>query len=107
MKKLAFVVFGILIIGSCKYGSGDAPGYAEKWAQKHYPDEYKSVECGSSDSDDDGYVSCTVFFKKAEAGGQITPPMAIECAHGHGNWSKCSKQTGCRMATGKGSGRKK
>lgn len=103
MKKLAFWVITFTLIMSCKMGSGDAPTYAREWAEKHYSGEYSEVECQSSDSDDDGYVSCTVFFKKPEASDSRSPdPIAIECAHGHGNWSKCNKQTGCRLATGKG-----
>lgn len=111
MKKLTFVVFAILVAVSCKTGKGDSEKYAHQWAQKHYPDQYKDVECLSSDSDDDGYVSCTVFFTEGPAeasGAPVAPrePMALECAHGHGNSWKCNKQEGCRLATGKAAGKK-
>lgn len=108
MKKLALVVLVILLAISCKMGKGDSEKYAREWAEKHYSGQYKMIECQSSDSDDDGYVSCTVFFDdgSAEAGNAPRDPLAIECAHGHGNTWKCNKQEGCRMATGKGIRRK-
>jgi len=94
MKKLSFIVVGLFLVVSC-FGSGDAPDHAEKWASKHYASKYSSTECGASDSDDDGYVSCTVFFKD-----DTRDPLAIECATGHGVL-KCDKPKGCRVATGK------
>lgn len=111
MRKLLLGAFVFSLVFACKTGSGEAPGEARKWAKKHYEGQFKMVECGSSDSDDDGYVSCTIFFKEpvAEADGKpqfARDPLAIECAHGHGNWKTCNKQEGCRMATGKSGKRK-
>jgi hypothetical protein len=97
MKKLTLVVLTLLLAISCKMGQGDSEEYAREWAEEHYGSKYKKVVCQSGDSDDDGYVSCTMFFHDDNR-----DPLAIECAHGHGNWYKCTKQEGCRMATGKG-----
>ena len=60
----------VFLAVSCKQGKGDAEKYANSWAKKHYAKSYSMVECSASDSDENGYVSCTVFFKapKVKAG---------------------------------------
>lgn len=92
-----FTMATLMLFGvSCSQcgGSGDAPASARKWAEAHYAGKYTSVECLPRDTDGDGYVSCTVFFKKA---GDV---IGLECATGRINGDGCS-QKGCRVATGK------
>ena len=83
MKKL-LVVFA-LVLGACGV---DEDG-AREWVNSNFPDA-RSFDCVSIDSDDDGYVSCTVFFD-----GQ-RDPLAIECAAAF-----TPLKDGCRLATGK------
>lgn len=87
----------ITLIFSC--GNGSAPEFAQSYADKHYPDN-KGTECIEgldSDSDDDGYISCTVFLPEDKA-------IPIECASHHYG---CLSKSGCRMATGKSSNRRR
>jgi len=86
----------IAFLFSC--GAGNAPESAQKFADKRFP-KNTGTECVSgmnADSDDDGYVSCTIFLEDKA--------IPIECATDYGG-TGCSK-SGCRMATGK-SGRRR
>ena len=62
---------------------------AKKFAAK-IPGTTGDVDCILSDSDNDGYVSCTVFMKSGN-------PIAIECMS---PWaSRLHASSGCKMNT--------
>jgi hypothetical protein len=69
----------VIIVPSC--GVGDAADYANKLGTG-----YTSLGCVGSDSDDDGYVSCTIREPDGQRSG-------IQCATGHGscNASGCKE----------------
>jgi hypothetical protein len=96
MKNIITFI-AITMLMSC--GNGNAPEAAEVYAAKHYPGN-TGTECISgmdADSDDDGYISCTVFLPDNKA-------IPIECASSHYG---CMSKSGCRMATGKSSNRRR
>ncbi len=73
----------------------DARKQAEAFAKK-IPGATE-VQCTDSDSDGDGYVSCTVFRGSDD-------PLPIQC--GAENWCVSNCAHGCRIAV-PGTGRKK
>lgn len=85
MKHL-FSFIAITSLFSCT--AGEAEDSANSFANRHF-ENHKGVECMSYDTDDDGYVSCSVFMAD-----KIIP---IECATNHYG---CGN-SGCRGATGK------
>jgi hypothetical protein len=88
MKFEYLISLGLLLGLSC--GQGDAPMFAQQFANRHYP-EHRAVECVDGinvDSDSNGYISCTVFLHN--------DTIPIECAT---NYAGCRQ--GCRIATGK------
>lgn len=77
MKHLAAL---ILLVAACGVDSTNAHDFAAR----HFPG-YSDLECMRFDSDDDGYVSCTL----QDANGT---PQAIECS------TTLSCNDGCRLA---------
>jgi hypothetical protein len=82
MKDLGFaLVIGILVLLILWVGyfqlvgepAGEAQTSAQTWAAQHFPDDVKTVECVSRDSDGDGYASCTVFLRSTPS------PVPLEC----------------------------
>ena len=68
---------------------------AEQFAQNLKPDDGTvTVQCADFDSDDDGYISCTVFVK---AHGKVTP-VGIECAAGYSH--SINSTGGCKLPRG-------
>jgi hypothetical protein len=84
---LIVVVLGARCVASV---SGADHTHAEKqareWAERNLAPGL-TVECARVDSDGDGYISCTVFQRRAD----IIEPIAIECARA------LSWNDGCRM----------
>jgi hypothetical protein len=79
----------LLMLAGCHNADvADAQRQAEKFMQK-IPGAV-SVQCNDSDSNGDGYVSCTIFRGSAE-------PLAIQC--GAENWCATNCAHGCRLAT--------
>lgn len=60
-----------------EHAFGDAPDAARQWARKLGMGEVAGVECATVDSDDDGYVSCTVSTRLPDG---TVKPYAVECA---------------------------
>ncbi len=89
MKTLIKLLALSLII-SC--GIGKAGDSAKSFADRRFPDN-KGIECMTDDTDDDGYVSCTIFMPD-EA-------IPIECATEQWHSDGCGRNSGCRMAMGK------
>ena len=100
-KLLVFVliIFGFGLVGNlsaCKYGKGDAEVNAWNYLDSmNLRKDAQAVNCISKDSDNNGYVSCSVAFS-AESN---RSPMALECATGHGNFGSCNPHEGCRLIT--------
>ncbi len=69
-------------LGSIRGSQEKAEANARAYYAKMY-DEYKSVvvSCASSDSDGDGYVSCSGRGTKTEGGDKVSLP-AIQCGGG-------------------------
>lgn len=79
----------ILVLFGCNNADvKDAQTQAETF-MKQIPGAM-SVQCNDSDSDGDGYVSCTIFRGSAD-------PLAIQC--GAENWCVTNCAHGCRLAT--------
>lgn len=68
----AFIITTLLVLASCQNTNKAAADASAKEYIKNI-DGAKSVSCVDIDTDDDGYVSCTVFF----AGDR--EPMQIQC----------------------------
>ena len=87
------ILAAILIpnLGGCTIDTTKAERDAFAFGQKAHPELVTSTECMDVDSDQDGYVSCTVFLKEKD-------PLYIECRYGSGG---CNGGSGCRGATGK------
>lgn len=83
MRKLALT----LTLASCTFADVEK---AKRFAQdfsKNIPGA-TGVDCNDSDSDGDGYVSCTVFRGDKE-------PIAISC--GAENYCACNCAKGCKL----------
>lgn len=88
---LTVAVSGLVLAAGSAYfaGQGDALDAARDWAAKWRSDA--AIECQARDTDDNGYVSCTVGIP----GGEI---RAIEC--GIDRWYHGWGVTGCRLMKG-------
>ena len=73
--------------GSYIAGQGDAPMFAKEWTEKHRPD-WTVDECRSRDTNDDGYITCTMD------GPPGTDPEPIEC--GVNRWYHGYRVSGCK-----------
>ena len=87
MQTKLGTILSVLFLGGCGV---DEAGMS-RWVTDNFPTGVESVDCMNIDSDQDGYVSCTVFFDDAR------PPLAIECAA-----VATPLKDGCRIATGHG-----
>ncbi len=56
------------------------------WIEALYPNHIVNMTCSTIDSDNDGYISCTVLID----GVNQNSPLSIECAYRY--------ESGCRMA---------
>ncbi len=88
----------ILSLGSSYWaGQGDGARFAREWTARWRPDS--DVECQPMDTDDNGYITCTVGQQTAERA--TSKPVildAIEC--GVNRWYQGYKVTGCRLLKG-------
>lgn len=80
MKRLNLVAF-IVAFAACSYinGKGDAEESAAAWVRDNLPGAtFSNHECQDRDTDDNGYVSCTVSVRwENDPGIEIIP---IECS---------------------------
>lgn len=84
MKKLLII---FVVLAACHHADvGKAKKEAAEYA-KHFQN-VTGVECNASDSDGDGYVSCTIFRSDAD-------PVPIAC--GAENWCITNCAEGCKM----------
>jgi prepilin-type N-terminal cleavage/methylation domain-containing protein len=74
--------------------SVDAVEQATAYANFMYPGKNPRIQCVRLDSDNDGYVSCTIAYdaENAVTGMTLTETVAVECAAG---WTS---NDGCRVA---------
>jgi hypothetical protein len=83
-------VFGGILVASCSGALGidydAATKEAEAWTTKM--GLKGQIDCARTDSDNDGYVSCTLVVKKENGDTEIVP---LECA------KKYAFNSGCRM----------
>lgn len=99
-QKFAFAFFAVAVAAvfggaSCTCAANitgenhdKATAGARAWAKEMGLD-VGGVSCANSDTDGDGYVSCTVSAKKPDGSVQIVP---VECAAAY------TFNTGCRAA---------
>jgi hypothetical protein len=81
-------IAAILIMAACHNADvASARKQAEEFA-KEIPGAVR-VQCNDSDSDGDGYVSCTIFRGSND-------PLPIQC--GAENWCVTNCAHGCRLA---------
>ena len=85
--KHALLALTMVLTGCSSADVSDARKQAQDFMTK-IPNA-KSVECNDSDSNKDGYVSCTVFRTTGD-------PIGIQC--GAENWCVFNCAHGCRMA---------
>lgn len=85
MKKIVSV-FVFAMIACSTADVQKATKQAEEFA-KHMP-EATGVTCNDSDSDGDGYVSCTVFRGDKD-------PLALSC--GAQRFCSCNCASGCKL----------
>ena len=83
MKKLLFI---IALAGCHNADPAKARQEAEEYAS--HVENSSGVECNDTDSDGDGYISCTVFRKGED-------PLAISC--GAENWCAFNCASGCKL----------
>jgi hypothetical protein len=86
---LATFVFVVTLLVAPSCGSGEAETYALEHARKMGPG-YVTLGCVGTDSDDDGYVSCTIKGPEGEM-------IGVQCATGI---ASCA--SGCKMDSAKG-----
>ena len=84
----------VLLLALTVTACGVDQNAAETWVRKHF-ENVADLDCARFDSDDNGYVSCTIFFSDGRR------PEPIECA------ASLSLQSGCRIATGAGGRRRR
>jgi hypothetical protein len=89
--KNTITFLSIALLLSC--GVGKAPESAKSFADRRF-EGHKGVECMTEDTDDDGYVSCTIFLPD--------DAVAIECATEKWHSDGCGRNSGCRLSMGKG-----
>jgi len=89
---IVVAVLGIILIGvifgmqGCNKAGAEATQDAIKFG-KNMGENITGVECVKYDSDNDGYVSCTLFLRDKQ-------PMAVDCAaHSIMSW----RNSGCRL----------
>lgn len=76
-------------------GQGDGPAFARQWVERWHPAAHPEVECQELDSDDNGYITCTVGYDDEQGKHQLE---AIEC--GVNRWYHGFRTTGCRLMRG-------
>lgn len=93
----ASIVLFIITAFAAKYlaGQGDGPAFARQWVQRWHPAAAPEVECQELDSDDNGYITCTVGYDDEQGKHQLE---AIEC--GVNRWYHGYRTTGCRLMRG-------
>lgn len=72
----------LLSLTGCKaiFGADrtEAEAHAEEFIQRNIPDQkVQNLECQGADTDDNGYVSCTVSLRNPSGAVQL---VALECA---------------------------
>lgn len=92
MTRFSFVLFSMLMLtmlGGCA-GSGKAEEFAVAHVESLYPEHnVVGLSCVGTDSDGDGYVSCTVTMK---AGDGPIERLDLQCARALG----FTRQAGCK-----------
>lgn len=81
------VAAALAAAGAYIAGQGDAPLFAKSWAEKHRPG-WSVGECQSRDTNDDGYITCTLD------GPPGSDPEPIEC--GVNRWYHGYRVSGCK-----------
>ena len=79
MLKNAIFAVALYALMSCSYvnGKGDADEYAATWVTQNIPANLKPrFQCMSRDTDDNGYVACTVSYDTPDGTIEMLP---IEC----------------------------
>jgi len=94
MKKSLLFITTLII--ACTHADAQSADQQAREFIKHLPGA-TDVVCNDSDSDGDGYVSCTVFRGALD-------PLAISC--GAENWCTFNCAKGCKL-TPQGVGSKK
>lgn len=84
---MRYILIAALVIGCHSADVGSARRQAQEFMKK-IPGAV-SVECNDTDSNGDGYVSCTIFRGSRD-------PVAIQC--GAENWCVTNCASGCRLA---------
>ncbi|HSX22289.1 MAG TPA: hypothetical protein VLE97_05890 [Gaiellaceae bacterium] len=87
MKQLGMLVVLLALAAACHNADVDEATKEANAYAKHFQN-VTSVECNASDSDGDGYVSCTIFRADAD-------PVPIAC--GAENWCVANCAKGCKM----------
>ena len=86
MKKLLpWLFLGLL---ACGTSVSDSEELAVSFAVKAGYGQITSVECQKYDSNDNNYVSCTIFLKEHD-------PVSVECP----TWDSCNNN--CRLVPGR------
>ena len=83
---------GIVTCGPFIAGQGDAPRDAELWIERNIPDPVLNLECQPRDTNEDGYVACTIST--------ATRVIPLEC--GVNRWYHGCNNAGCRIQRGTG-----
>jgi hypothetical protein len=76
----------VIALAACSHADADKAKREAQDFMQHI-DGATSVECNDTDSDGDGYVSCTVFRKGDD-------PLPISC--GAEKWCVANCATGCK-----------
>lgn len=109
MKKITTIVAIAVLTAGCTYiaGSGEAPQAARDWADEHVVAGRSglrvSTSCTGRDTDNDGYVSCTLTVVDASTQDEHQWPTethTLECGVNH-PLSGCAT-TGCKPSFGSG-----
>jgi len=90
MRNIIATITFLLLLSVPSCGNGEAEDHALEYARR-LGDGYVSVGCVATDSDDDGYVSCTIKHRDT---GEF---FGVQCATGI---ASCA--SGCKPDSAKG-----
>lgn len=89
---LLFGATGLTVCGPFIAGQGDAPRDVELWIERNIPEPVLNLECQPRDTNEDGYVACTVST--------ATRVIPLEC--GVNRWYHGCNNAGCKIQRGIG-----
>ena len=87
MKRFVFVLLTAQLMG-CIDQKPLAESQAREFLQTGYTNQWRNVQCMNVDTDQNGYVSCTVFMNNGQT-------LSIECARQ--DWLAVIQNNGCRL----------